>query len=221
MVDSTVAEPSATAAAVPSPATPLAPAKTKCEGNVCVCDDGLRCQVATCSTGSTTITGKVYDPAGANPLYNVMVFVPNTTLPTISHGPSCDQCPSDTTQLAALYGDPITAAITAADGTFTLTNAPSGSNIPLVFQIGKWRRQVTIPTVTACATTNVSAADTPTSKFARLPKKSERRRLRDRIAAQDCRGGRRRLSAANQFPKRHLRSECEGTAPVPSPSHWR
>ncbi len=152
------------------------PAKTKCQGNVCVCDDGLRCQVKTdCASGSTTITGKVYDPAGVNPLYNVMVFVPNATLPAITHGfpvggSSCDRCPTDQAEWAAAYGDPITAAITTADGSFTLTNAPSGSNIPLVVQIGKWRRQVTIPTVTACATTDVSAGDTPSYKFARLPR---------------------------------------------------
>jgi hypothetical protein len=132
------------------------PAKTKCENKVCVCDDGLRCQVKTdCSTGSTTITGKVYDPAGSNVLTNVIVFVPNATLPAITHGPSCDQCAEDP---VTQYGDPITAAITTADGVFTLTNAPSGTNIPLVMQIGKWRRRVTIPTVTACTNNAVDAS---------------------------------------------------------------
>src|ERR1039457_2541036 len=129
------------------------PAKTTCQGNVCACNDGLRCQVATCTTGSTTITGKVYDPAGATPLYNVMVFVPNTTLPSIQHGPSCDQCPNDQAELAALYGDPITAAITGTDGSFTLSHAPSGTNIPLIMQIGKWRRGVTLTPATACPNT--------------------------------------------------------------------
>ena len=41
---------------------------------------------------------------------------------------------------------------------FTLTNAPSGANIPLVMQIGKWRRQITLPTVNACANNAVSAS---------------------------------------------------------------
>ena len=29
-------------------------------------------------------------------------------------------------------------------------NAPSGTNIPLVIQIGKWRRKIILPTVTKC-----------------------------------------------------------------------
>ena len=144
--------------------TAACPAKTKCEGNVCVCDDGLRCQVDRCTTGSTTITGKVYDPAGRTPLSGVMVYVPNAALDPISHGvPSCDQCGTPS-------GDPIAAAVSETDGSFTLTNAPGGASIPLVFQVGKWRRQVVIPTVTRCGTTNVSAGDVGTEKFARLPR---------------------------------------------------
>jgi len=85
----------------------------------------------------------VYDPAGLNAIYNVMVYVPNTALSPITHGATCDQCGTPS-------GSPITAALTGTDGSFTLTNAPSGSNIPLVMQIGKWRREVKIPTVTAC-----------------------------------------------------------------------
>jgi hypothetical protein len=34
------------------------------------------------------------------------------------------------------------------DGSFTLTNVPSGTNIPIVIQSGKWRYQGIIPTVT-------------------------------------------------------------------------
>ena len=55
-------------------------------------------------------------------------------------------------------GSPLVSAVTATDGTFTLTNMPVGTNIPLVIQIGKWRRQVVIPTVTACTNTAVPAA---------------------------------------------------------------
>jgi hypothetical protein len=43
----------------------------------------------------------------------------------------------------------IVATSTAVDGTFKLTNVPVGAMVPLVIQVGKWRRQVHI-NVTAC-----------------------------------------------------------------------
>jgi hypothetical protein len=106
---------------------------------------GLQCQVATCTgTATTSLSGKVYDPAGKVPLYNVTVYVPNAALDTIPEGVSCDKCS------AQVSGQPVAAALTDATGAFKLTGVPSGSNIPLVMQVGKWRRQVTIPTVTSC-----------------------------------------------------------------------
>ena len=44
-------------------------------------------------------------------------------------------------------GSPLVGTTSAVDGTFTLNNVPAGSNIPLVIQIGKWRRQVVLPEV--------------------------------------------------------------------------
>ena len=41
-------------------------------------------------------------------------------------------------------------ALTGADGTFTIKNAPDGQNIPLVGQIGKWRKEITVSTVKQC-----------------------------------------------------------------------
>jgi len=155
--------------AITCPAT--CPTGFTCQNNACVCTStscglcsGLQCQIARCDAGSTTISGKVYDPAGVNPLYNVIVYIPNTTLDPIAHGPTCDRC-------ATPSGSPMAAALSGTDGTFTLTNVPSGTNIPIVFQVGKWRRQIKIPTVTPCQNNDLSGlVDTSSVHLTRLPR---------------------------------------------------
>ena len=108
---------------------------------------GLECQVPTCAGGAdTTISGKVYDPAGKMPLYNVVVYVPNAPVPAFTDGASCDRCGASIT-------DPVTAAVTDETGSFVLQRAPAGTNIPLVIQVGKWRRQLVLPSVTGCVDT--------------------------------------------------------------------
>jgi hypothetical protein len=106
---------------------------------------GLQCQQHACAGGATTtVSGTVYDPAGNNPLYNVVVYVPNDKVQPLKSGASCDACDS-------LYsGSPIAAAVTDAAGKFTLTKAPDGADIPLVVQIGKWRKQFKIASVAPC-----------------------------------------------------------------------
>ncbi|HXT95079.1 MAG TPA: hypothetical protein VN853_02195 [Polyangia bacterium] len=121
---------------------------------------GLQCQVATCTgTATTSLSGKVYDPAGKVPLYNVTVYVPNAALDSIPEGVSCDKCS------AQVSGQPIAAGLTDATGAFHLTGVPSGSNIPFVMQVGKWRRQVSIPTVTSCVDNPITDVN-----LTRLPK---------------------------------------------------
>ncbi|MEO6419431.1 MAG: carboxypeptidase regulatory-like domain-containing protein [Polyangiaceae bacterium] len=105
---------------------------------------GIQCNIHTCPTGSTTISGTIYDPAANNPLYDVVAYVPNSTPAPLTNGASCASC-------ASLYtGDPIATALTDATGKFTIQNAPDGTNVPLVIQIGKWRKQIVIPTVKPC-----------------------------------------------------------------------
>ena len=91
---------------------------------------GLSCKVDNnCSNGkATTITGKVYDPAGKNPLYNISVYVPNdpSKLATITPG-------TNTCMPCMPISDYVALTQTAADGSFTLTDVPSG-NVPLVIQ---------------------------------------------------------------------------------------
>jgi hypothetical protein len=111
---------------------------------------------------TTTLSGVVYDPAGVNPLYNVRVYVPNAPLDPIPTGATCEQCSAN------LSGQPITIGLTDAAGKFTLENVPTGANIPLVIQVGRWRRQVTIPNVVGC-TDNV--LDDP--QLLRLPRNQQ------------------------------------------------
>jgi hypothetical protein len=117
----------------------------------------LQCNIASCGDGgaTTTITGKVLDPAGHNPLYNVVVFIPNTqggVLPPIPQGLNSASC-----SCAELFAgeEPVVDTLTLADGTFTLKNVPSGTNIPLVVQVGKWRKEIVIPSVAPCTSTAI------------------------------------------------------------------
>jgi hypothetical protein len=117
-------------------------------GNLDACTN-LECNQVSCGDGGkTTVTGTVFDPAGQVPLYNVIVYVPNAAVKDIpSNGATCDKCG------AAVSGSPLVVAITDATGHFALDNVPVGKDIPLVIQVGKWRRQVTIPKVDACVET--------------------------------------------------------------------
>jgi hypothetical protein len=125
-----------------------------CYQSTCRLND---CKQPACTNGKVTrILGKVFDPAGKVPLYNVDVFIPNRPLPSFTDGPSCGSC-SD-----RFAGSPIVQATTDTAGNFTLgvmtADVPVGVDIPLVFQIGKWRREVTIPAgmVTACEDTTLA-----------------------------------------------------------------
>ncbi|GAC1573833.1 MAG: hypothetical protein NVS3B20_05550 [Polyangiales bacterium] len=121
---------------------------------------GLQCKVEACAMGTpTSISGTVYAPNGTLPLYNVIAYVPNADLQPLTAGVTCDKCG------AISSGDPIATALSDSKGRFKLTNVPSGSNIPLVFQVGKWRRKVVIPTVAPCTDNAISDAN-----LTRLPK---------------------------------------------------
>ena len=120
----------------------------------------LQCQQVACpGGGDTTLTGTVYAPNGTLPLYNALVYVPNAAVPAASVGAHLRSL------RRAAAGEPIVAAITDAHGQFTLENVPVGTDIPLVIQVGKWRRQVRIPSVSACQNNAISNPD-----LTRLPR---------------------------------------------------
>lgn len=131
---------------------------------------GLCLQQDACpSQPKTTITGTVTAPGHANPaqfgdpdpIFGALVFVPNGAagaptygVKSFTPGVACESCSSVVT------GSPLVTTTTNADGTFTLTDAPCGIDIPLVIQLGRWRRQIKIPAVTCCANTALAAQQT-------------------------------------------------------------
>jgi len=113
------------------PCTNLCPAQNICGG-----------------TNTTTLSGKVvagtlpgYIPTtpaglGPDPVPNVIVYIPNSTPAAFTKGISCSACGADVT------GDPLTETTTDYQGNFTLTNVPVPASgvIPIVIQLGRWRR---------------------------------------------------------------------------------
>ncbi|MFO0662480.1 MAG: hypothetical protein U0174_00935 [Polyangiaceae bacterium] len=109
-------------------------------------------------TNTTTISGTVFAPNGTDPLYNALVFVPNGELKPFDDQVACETCEK------SVSGEPLGATLTDTSGKFTLKDMPAGKDIPLVVQIGRFRRKVVLPAVAACADTKVTAAQS------RLPK---------------------------------------------------
>ncbi|CAN5860499.1 hypothetical protein BH11MYX2_BH11MYX2_32610 [soil metagenome] len=131
----------------------------RCVGNdECV---GLECNVVKCEDMGmppTTIEGTVFAPNGTLPLFNINVYIPNQLIGPPADGLVCDKCGESPP------GYPLALQTTDAAGHFSLTGVPSGMNVPLIIQSGKWRRQITIPNVAACGTTTLTAADTSLPK---------------------------------------------------------
>ena len=110
---------------------------------------GYSCLVPKCNyAGSgTTVSGTVFDPSGKTPVYGAVVTIPDQPdqINDIIQGPGnlCGRC-------AQPSGSPIAGAVTGPDGSFTITQAPVGRQIPLVIQLGKWRRMSFIDIDNAC-----------------------------------------------------------------------
>lgn len=132
------------------------------------CGRGVNCenlckQQVTCTGGETTkLSGIVYNPAGypdGLPLYGALVYVPNAPLEHFPDEVRCGACEDE------VSGKPLVVATTNSKGEFTLEDVPVGEDIPLVIQLGRWRRHVTIPKVEEC-TENVAPLE-----LTRLPRK--------------------------------------------------
>jgi hypothetical protein len=120
---------------------------------------GLCPKIPSCSgTTTTSITGVVYAPELANPdpLYNVLVYIPNSpggALDPFPEGVQCDACSAE------VSGQPLMSTFSGADGSFTLTGVPAGSQIPVVYQLGRWRREVFVK-VSPCVSNALTADQT-------------------------------------------------------------
>ncbi|MEI7893972.1 MAG: hypothetical protein WCI05_12840 [Myxococcales bacterium] len=116
--------------------------------------------VPTCPDGgSTSLSGTTFAPDGKLALYNVIVFVPTGALQPLSDRLTCDQC-------GTVGAAPVASATSDATGHFVLHDVPSGDNVPLVVQLGKWRRQVVLPHVEPCTGTVLTDPE-----LTRLPRK--------------------------------------------------
>lgn len=119
---------------------------------------GRGCQInigCPADLGPTTLSGTVTIPAGNLPLYNAKVYIPAFDVPPAPNtGPACESCDQ------VIPGDAVASATTDINGNFTLRNVPSGTDIPLVIRLGKWRRVVTIPAITDCTSTPLDSGMT-------------------------------------------------------------
>jgi len=119
---------------------------------------GLACKREKCEGEvTTTITGKVYDPAGANALYNVMVYIPggpngDAPLPEIKEGVQCETC-------ASVALSPMVSTLTNTKGEFELKDVPVDKDVPIVIQVGKWRRQLKFDVTKKCEENKVADHD--------------------------------------------------------------
>jgi hypothetical protein len=103
----------------------------------------LKCSKVDCpadsSPSTTSVSGRVYDPAGKVPLYNAVVYVTEPgKLKPLDDRAQCESCS------AHFPAEATAVALTDANGNFRLTDMPAGKDIPLTVQLGKWRRTVRV-----------------------------------------------------------------------------
>ncbi len=123
--------------------------------------EGIGCSIVDCgakSLPSTSVSGTVFAPNGTLPLFGVTVYVPYSDPGPLPAGVQCDRCAD------SLPGGSYSQTITDEAGHFTLYDVPATANVPLVIQVGKWRRQLVLDNVAACQETALSAVSTTLPK---------------------------------------------------------
>lgn len=138
--------------------SPGLPAAQACSNQVC----GTTCGGLEAGAGGeggaschTYVTGTVYDPGANVPLPGIAIYQPNVALSPLPVGMSCDTCAS----VLPPESDIESSTYSEIDGTFAL-EVTGTTNFPVVFQTGKWRRQITIgvdtPPLTPCVPNNIT-----------------------------------------------------------------
>jgi hypothetical protein len=106
----------------------------------------------------TSISGTVYAPNGTLPLYGVNVYVPATDPGPLADGVQCSQCNQ------GLQGGALAQTKTDEAGHFVLEGVPATTDVPIVIQVGKWRRQLKLPGVAACQDLAIPTVETTLPK---------------------------------------------------------
>ena len=113
-----------------------------------VCDGGLQTTIS----GTVRAALSTWTNATPDPVPNALVYIPNipSAVQPFTPGAACRQCGAD------VSGNPLVWTYTKFDGTFTLPNVPVGLQIPVVVQLGRWRRVFHFD-VSSCTTLQLSA----------------------------------------------------------------
>jgi len=135
--------------------------------DICI---GNQCYVPSCEAGATQLVGTILDPAGRYPVNNALVMIPNDgIIPPMTDGVNFNPCSGSSLPPA------LAVATTGPNGVFILGNpatdgggsvptealpiqvdgGDAGNNpvtgVPILVQVGRWRRLVTVAVSNACA----------------------------------------------------------------------
>ena len=177
-------------------------------GAACV---NLQCAASSCASQGkpeTSLTGTIRDPAGKLPIYNVYVYVPNSTPDAIVPGnPTCTPCE------APASGSPILGTSTDVDGHFNLEKTASDTwGVPRAPTFRSSSRSASgggslvIPQVDACTTVDLDSEFSGPDKTAACP------RCRPRETCRSSRSPPRAMTLSS--------ASCGGSV-SPTASSWR